>query len=135
VATRDRILAAARAGDLDALAALADPAQFTYSYGDGGDPAGYWRSRIDAGEDVLGVLIGILELPPSQTAVEGGPDVTIWPFAFDRPYASLSSAELVALEEVIGSRDLATYRDLGTYLAHRVGIRADGAWIFFVAGD
>ncbi len=134
-ATRDRIAATAQTGDLEALAALTDPASFTYSFGSSGDPAGFWRAEIANGVDVLGQLQGILNLP--HTVVDGGDagDIYVWPFAYDRPYESLSSAELEALTAAVGEDMMSFYEQSGSYVGYRLGIREDGTWLYYVAGD
>lgn len=133
--TRAAILQAAANGDLDALAALADPSEFSYSFGDDGDPAAYWRDRVAAGEDVLGILRRLLEADAAVIPGEDGPDIFHWPAGTERAYESLSSAELVALTEVVGQQAMDAWAESGSYLGHRVGIRADGRWLSFTAGD
>jgi len=50
-AKRDAIGDAAAAGDLEALAALTDPAGFTYSFGNGEGALAYWqRLRAERGK-------------------------------------------------------------------------------------
>lgn len=132
-ARREAIRAAASRGDIDAVAALADDDTFTYSYGESGDFAGHLRRLEEAGERPLEVLAGLLGLP--STTAQGDPSLTVWPFAYDRRYESLSSAELTALEEVIGADAMEAYSQTGDYLGWRVGIAADGDWVFYVAGD
>jgi hypothetical protein len=132
---RDAIRAAARAGDLDALAAQADPDEFSYSFGEDGDPVGFWRREIANGIDVMGQLLAVTDLPSAQVQSEGGPEITTWPWVHDVPYERLSSAELVMLEDALGSQVMDTYRDTGQYLGYRVGIRANGSFIYFIAGD
>lgn len=85
--------------------------------------------------DVLGQLQGILNLP--HTVVDGGDagDIYVWPFAYDRPYESLSSAELEALTAAVGEDMMSFYEQSGSYVGYRLGIREDGTWLYYVAGD
>jgi hypothetical protein len=131
---RDDLMAAAATGDPENLRPLLPDGDFSFSFGADGDPIAYWQERQAAGEDVMGILRRILELPP-VTAGEGADTLYVWPFAYDRTYSSLSSAELVALEAAIGSDAMDTYAQTDDYYGYRVGIRADGRWMFFIAGD
>jgi hypothetical protein len=127
--TRAQLLAAAEAGDHDALAALA-PDDFSYTFGSPaeGGPAEYWRGLDDAGEDPLGMLAALLRLPYTLYA-----GIYTWPFAFDRPLDGLTDYERGLLEDVV---DVEQAYAAGTgYAGWRAGIEPDGTWRFFVAGD
>ncbi|HKZ76486.1 MAG TPA: hypothetical protein VJ259_07455, partial [Actinomycetota bacterium] len=64
VETRDALLAATAAGDYEALRPLIDPALFTYSFGDGGDPVAYWKDiEANFDERPLEILAAILSMP------------------------------------------------------------------------
>jgi hypothetical protein len=130
---RAAMLDAALARDYDALAALADREQFTYTFGvphpDG--PAGYWRDASARGErDPAELLAALLQLPHTR---QGG--TYVWPFAFDRPPASLTEAERRQLERIATPEAIAGWEQAGSYLGWRAGITRDGRWLFFVAGD
>jgi hypothetical protein len=131
---RDDLMAAAATRNPEELRDLLPEGDFSFSFGAEGDPIAYWQERQAAGEDVMGILRRILELPPT-TAGEGADSIYVWPFAYDRTYSSLSSAELVALEAAIGGEAMDTYAQTDDYYGYRVGIRADGRWVFFIAGD
>jgi hypothetical protein len=124
--TRAAILAAAEAGDPEAVAALAAP-QFSYSFGGPveGGPAAYWQMLEEQGERPLETLAAILRLP--YTLANG---IYVWPFAYDVTADQLTEHE----RELLG--DLADDFVPGTgYLGWRAGIEPDGDWIFFIAGD
>ena len=129
VRKRAAMLSAAEAGDYDALAALADPTAFEYTFGSEvqGGPAAYWREAEAGGEDPTPAkaLSGILRLP--YTLSRG---IYVWPFAYDKTQDELTSYE---------RRLLAPLGQGGAfsdgYLGWRAGIRPDGRWVFFVAGD
>src|SRR5680860_1513685 len=64
-----RVLAAAQAKDYEGLETLAlqGSGPFTYTFGGNeGGPAAYWRAETGRGEDVLGALIEILQMPYGQ---------------------------------------------------------------------
>jgi hypothetical protein len=126
---RAALLAAASTGDYDTLAQLADPNDFEYTFGgqvDGG-PAEYWREAEARGEDPTPAeaLVSVLRLP--YTLSRG---IYVWPFAYDKTEDELTSYERGLLRP-LGSAG--AFAD--GYLGWRAGIRPDGRWVFFVAGD
>lgn len=126
LAKRAAMLRVAEARDYDGLAELADPDQFNYSFGGDveGGPAQYWRDNAAEGDDPLEALALILRMP--YTLATGH---YVWPFAYDKTADTLTEYESGLLEP------------LGTsfvgegYLGWRAGIRPDGSWVYFVAGD
>jgi hypothetical protein len=125
---RAEILRAAEAGDHDALARLT-PSRFTYTFGapvaDG--PAAYWRQAEQRGERPLEALAAVLKLP--YTLSRG---IYVWPFAYDKSPDELTRYEENLLRSIPGGAP--TLGPQG-YLGWRAGIRPDGSWIYFVAGD
>jgi hypothetical protein len=123
---RAAILAAAVEGDVDAVAALADPDEFAYSFGGDveGGPAAYWRQLEASGEKPLEALAQILGMP--YTLATG---IYVWPFAYDKTPDTITDYERELLEPLE-----TTFAGEG-YLGWRAGIRPDGRWGFFVAGD
>jgi hypothetical protein len=125
---RAAMLAAATESDYDALAQLADPTEFEYTFGEqvDGGPAAYWRQAVSRGEEPpAAALEAILRLP--YTLSRG---IYVWPFAYDKTEDQLTSYERVLLRP-LGSAG--AFAD--GYLGWRAGIRPDGRWVFFVAGD
>ena len=124
---RAELLAAAEAGDHDALAALA-PEDFSYSFGGpvDGDLAAYWRRLEQEGEQPLEALAAILRLP---YALSGG--IYVWPFAHAAAPDELTDYERGLLEELPGGAPVTGEG----YLGWRTGIAPDGQWRFFIAGD
>jgi hypothetical protein len=126
---RAAMLAAATEGDYDALAQLADPNEFEYTFGEqvDGGPAAYWRQAVARGEEPTpaAALESILQLP--YTLSNG---IYVWPFAYDKTEDELTSYERGLLRP-LGSAG--AFAD--GYLGWRAGIRPDGRWVFFVAGD
>jgi hypothetical protein len=124
---------AAASDDYDALADLIPKSGFTYTYG-GPFPGGataYWREL--AGEhdpSPLAVLEAILAVPHTKVG-----NHYVWPFAYDRDPASLTDEELDTLARIASPQEIAQWQEFGHYLGWRAGIRQDGTWIFFVAGD
>jgi hypothetical protein len=125
---RAQILRAAEAKDYDGLARLTAPT-FTYTFGGPvrSGPAAYWRTAEQQGQQPLEALTAILELP--YTLWRG---VFVWPFAYDKTADEITKYEETLLKRV--PPDGAAVGPEG-YLGWRAGIRPDGSWIYFVAGD
>jgi hypothetical protein len=77
-------------------------------------------------------LAALLTLRHTRTG-----DIYVWPWAYDRNPADLTDAQ----KDTLAGAGAATRKQLdqmaefGQYLGWRVGIRRDGTWLFFVAGD
>jgi hypothetical protein len=132
---RERIYAAAVRGDYEALRPLIPPGGFRYSFGNGGDPIEFWRElETREGERPLQIMAAILRVP--YTIVRAGDVVYyVWPFVFDRPIDSLTPEELALVRTFATDEQIAGWREFGAYIGYRLGIRADGTWLYFVAGD
>jgi hypothetical protein len=126
---RAAMLTAALAGDYDALAQLGDPTEFEYTFGEqvDGGPAAYWRQAEARGEDPTPAeaLAAVLRMP--YTLSRG---IYVWPFAYDKTEDELTSYERGLLRPLGAGGAFAD-----GYLGWRAGIRPDGRWVFFVAGD
>jgi hypothetical protein len=120
------MLRAAEARDYEGLAELADSNEFNYSFGGAveGGPAKYWRDRAAEGDDPLDALALILRMP--YTLATGH---YVWPFAYDKTADTLTEYERGLLEPL----EVSFVGD--GYLGWRAGIRPDGRWVYFVAGD
>jgi hypothetical protein len=130
--TRAAIIAAAGADDYDALAALIPDAGFTFSYGAGDSAIDYWKDLEAAGETPLETMAALLALKHTRAG-----DIYVWPWPYDKDPASLTDAEKEALAGAGAAtvEQLDQMGELGQYLGWRIGIRRDGTWMFFVAGD
>jgi hypothetical protein len=136
-ATRERILAAARDGALERLAALADAKDFQTTKEDGTGPLSYWKGLAADGIDAAKTIAGLLGLGCSVATVEGQPLFT-WPAAVDLPYGKLTAGERKALAALNGGRLASVYvggTQSGYYAGWQIEIAADGRWIAFTAGD
>jgi hypothetical protein len=132
IAKRDAIVAAAHARDYGALEALLDPATFSYSFGEEGDPIGYWRELEDVGEvPILGdYLPGFLAMPFAKLG-----DIYVWPSVHAKLPKTWIPQDTDPLASFYTQEELESFRQLGSYLGWRVGIREDGTWLYFVSGD
>jgi hypothetical protein len=127
---REAILHAA---DYEALAGLVDPDEFEYTFGEpvAGGPSAYWR-QLEEGTDErpLQILHAILQMPYTRER-----EVYVWPFAFNKDLSTLTPAERQLLLTILTERQIRQMQEFGGYIGWRAGIRPDGGWIFFIAGD
>lgn len=128
---REAIYVAAKAEDYDALAELLDPTSFTYSYGEGGDPIGAWKDHQEDGQSaVRDILPVLLEMP---FGIHNG--IHMWPRMSSYGPEDWTDEDKRLIKALYDDMDIQSFEDAGSYVGYRVGIKADGTWIYFVAGD
>jgi hypothetical protein len=128
LATREALLAAARAGDWDALGGLIPTdTLFTSNFGGETDHIAFYR---DAQTDLLAEIVALLE--GSFVTLD---DITVWPELYARVPFAFGADEREALTARYGADRLAEWEQAGDYLGWRIGITESGEWIFLVAGD
>ena len=90
--TRERLLAAARSGDLAKLADLVRTNETVFTFSDDKDPIAFWKASYPNSEgiEVLSILIGVLETGFVRVD-EGTPqEIYVWPYFVRMPLKSLS---------------------------------------------
>jgi hypothetical protein len=123
--TRRGLLEAAQSGDVEALEPfVTDRLSYTFGEPVEGGAIEYFKQLEAQGQDPLGTLAKLLQLPP--TLAQGN---YVWPWVYTVQASDLTGYEKQLLGEF--ADDFAGQ----TYLGYRVGIAPDGTWIFFVAGD
>jgi len=134
--TRDRILAAARSGNLPGLAAIVQADETTFSWSDERDAAGFWRANYPDSEglEALSILTTILEAPFVHVDRGTQQEVYLWPYFARVPLKTLSREQRVALFKIVTGGDYKDMLAFGTYSFFRLGISPDGTWQFFVTG-
>jgi hypothetical protein len=135
--TRERILAAARSGDLQQLAALVNEAMPVFSFTDEKDPIAFWKANYpdSDGVEVLSTLTTILELGFVHVDQGTPQEMYVWPYFVRMSLTALTPAQKVELFRIVTGADYKDMLAFGVYSFYRVGIGPDGAWRFFVAGD
>jgi hypothetical protein len=122
--TRAAILDAVDKRDADALRKLIDSRHFSFTFGAERDPIKFWNALEQEGQHPYTTLRTILGLP--YTLSQG---VYVWPFAYGLPKGELTAYERRLLGPLAGSY-------VGEdYYGWRAGIKPDGTWSFYVAGD
>ena len=134
--TRDRILAIARSGNLQGIAAILQTDGATFSWSDERDPAAFWRTNYPDSEglEALSILTTILEAPFVHVDRGTQQEVYLWPYFARVPLETLSREQKVSLFKIVTGGDYKDMLAFGTYTFFRVGISPDGTWQFFVTG-
>jgi hypothetical protein len=107
---------------------LIEPDEFRYTFGENvpGGALAFWRSiEEQTGTDPIDTLARVLRLP--YVLSQG---IFVWPFAYDKEPGEMSEYERSLLGDLLSEGESGV-----GYLGWRAGIRPDGRWIFFIAGD
>lgn len=134
--TRQEIYQAAVSCDLDRLGELVAE-EFTYSFGGGEDPVGFWRDAELRAETPAPMrhLAGLLQRPYGTRQVQGRTQYE-WPSAFGYDaWSDVPEQDRQALEPLYDAEDFARFAQFGAYVGYRVILTEDGSWTAFVAGD
>ena len=137
---RNLILDAAKTGNIENLRPLFGMGSRQTALSLGGieeDPIAFLKeiSGDDEGQEVLAILSEILEAGYVHFD-EGKPtELYVWPYFFARSLETLTPEQKVELFRIVTAGDYADMVDFGAYVFYRAGIRPEGVWDFFVAGD
>ena len=136
---RQRILEAAKTGDLEKVAAVMQQNEMmpVFSFGGDRDPVAFWTESYPDSEGIeaLAILIEILEMPFVHLDKGTPQEMFVWPYFYALPLKSLTPEQKVELFRLVTGADWREMLDFGAYIFFRVGISPDGVWHFFVAGD
>ena len=135
--TRDRILVAARTGNVQNLAAVVRLNETVISLSGERSPVAYWRANYpdSDGVEVLAILITILETGFLHVDQGTPQEVYVWPYLARMPLQSLSPEQRVELFRIVTGGDYKQMLGGGAYAFFRLGIAPDGSWQFFVTGN
>jgi hypothetical protein len=135
--TRERILAAARSGELQQLADLMNETTPIFSFTDDKDPVAFWKAVYpdSDGVEALSILITILETGFVQVDAGTPHEMYVWPYFVRMSLPALTSTQKVELFRIVTGADYKDMLAFGVYAFYRLGIGPDGTWQFFVAGD
>lgn len=136
---RERILAAARSGDLNRLVTVMQGNETppVFSFSNERDPVRFWRENYPDSEglEALSILIAILEAPFVHVDKGTPQEMYLWPYFARMPLKSLTPEQKVELFRIVTGADYKDMLEFGAYSFYRLGIGPDGTWHFFVAGD
>jgi len=137
--TRQKLIEAAKSGDLEKLRALMNeqPQPPAVSLGNPGDPIEYLKAlSADAdGREILAVLLEVLESGFAHLGEGTSEELYVWPYFAEYPLQALTPEQLVELFTILTAADYEDMKSYGGYTFFRVGIAPDGRWLFFLAGD
>lgn len=137
--TRERLLEAARSGEIEALRPLiaegSDATQLSLGQ-QAEDPVAYLRSISgdSEGHEILAILYEVLSAGFVHLQNGGEEDIYVWPYFYVVPLEELDERQRVELFKLVTAGDYEDMRAYGGYLFYRTGIMADGRWAFFIAG-
>lgn len=134
---REEILTAAKAGDIDKVAALVKADQTTISFGGDTDAAEFWKRTFpdSNGLEALATLIEILEMPFVHLDKGSKQEMFVWPYFYAVNLDRLTTQQRVELFRLVTAYDYREMQKFGSYNFFRLGLSTDGRWHFFVAGD
>src|SRR5436189_3466330 len=135
--TRERLLAAARSGDLQQLAALMTDSMPIFSFTDDKDPVAFWKANYpdSDGIEVLSIMTMILDAAFVHVDQGTPQEMYVWPYFVRMSLDALTPQQKVELFRLVTGADYKDMMKLGAYAFYRLGISPDGAWQFFVSGD
>jgi len=137
--TRERILAAARSGELAKLFAVMKEAPTipVFSFSEDKDPVAFWKANYPDSEGVeaLSILVNILETGFVHVDVGTPQEIYLWPYFARIPLKALTTPQRVELFRIVTGADYKDMVEFGVYSFYRLGIAPDGTWQFYVAGD
>ena len=135
--TRERLLGAARSGDLQQLAALMTDSMPIFSFTDDKDPVAFWKANYpdSDGIEVLSIMTMILEAAFVHVDQGTPQEMYVWPYFVRMSLDALTPQQKVELFRLVTGADYKDMMKLGAYAFYRLGISPDGAWQFFVSGD
>ncbi|MBI4276191.1 MAG: hypothetical protein HY659_15970 [Rhizobiales bacterium] len=136
---RERILTAARSGDLQKLVTVMQSNEtlpiFTFS--NDKDPLAYWKANYpdSGGIEVLSILTTILQTGFVHVDAGTPQEMYLWPYFARTEIKTLTPEQRVELFRIVTGSDYKDMIEFGAYNFYRLGISPDGTWQFFVAGD
>jgi hypothetical protein len=136
---RERILAAARTGQLDAVVSVmaSNGTMPIFSLNGERDPVAYWRQNYpdSGGVEVLAILTDILDTGFVHVDPGTPEEMYVWPYFSRAPLTTLTPEQKVDLFRIVTGGDYKAMLNAGAYNFFRLGIAQDGKWRFFVTGD
>jgi hypothetical protein len=137
--TRERILAAARSGELTKLFAVMQEAPTipVFSFSEDKDPVAFWKANYPDSEGIeaLSILVNVLETGFVHVDVGTPQEIYLWPYFTRIPLKALTAQQRVELFRIVTGADYKDMVEFGVYSFYRLGIAPDGTWQFYVAGD
>lgn len=112
---------------------LSDLAGNNFSYSFGGDYEGgfeTWIKYLEKNENPFQNIRTILEQPFAKQG-----NIYVWPGYFLKNSDQWSEEDLKQMRKIEDEEAIENWRKFGGYIGYRIGIRDDGTWLFYIAGD
>jgi len=136
---REKILAAARTGTIEALRPLLARSEnvLVQPVSIEEDPITFLKELSGDGDgvEILAILIDLLNAGCVHLGAGSTQEVYVWPYFVAVAPDKLTRKQLVEAYRIMTASDLETLKEVGSYIYFRVGISPDGKWRFFVTGD
>ena len=137
---RQKLIDAATTGNSENLRPLMCKEENATALSFGGetnDPIQHLKeeSGDEDGQEILAILIEILEAGFVHLDEGTADEVFAWPYFFAYPLDKLTPPMRVELFRILTAGDLEDSAAFGSYIFYRTGIKPDGTWSFFIAGD
>lgn len=138
-ATRQKLIDAARTGDIEALQAVIDAQEVppNVSFGDPDDAVKYLKdvSEDDEGRQILGLLLDLFDQPYAFYPDSGGETNYIWPYLAEMDPSALTPEQQVDTYRLLNTEQIEELKQFGGWYYWRTIITETGEWTAFVAGD
>lgn len=136
---RYQVYEAVRGCYWDQLPALLEGAgDFSYSFGESGDPVTFWQRMEFLHYQPMLYMAGMLARPFGVVESDGLP-IYAWPSAHAYgSWVAVPEAEKQALKPLYDEADFGFFEEFGGYVGYRVGITLDGdwaQWVYAISGD
>ena len=136
---RRKLIEAARSGDIENLRPIMEsaPQPPAVAFSGVDDPVEYLRSLSGDtdGREILAILLEVLEAGFVHVGEGTDEELYVWPYFAQYPLETLTPEQIVELFTLLTSADYQEMRSYGAYIFFRAGIRPDGSWAYFLAGD
>ncbi|MFQ0814830.1 hypothetical protein AVM02_05245 [Brucella anthropi] len=138
--TRERMLEAARSGDIEKLRPLLgveDRATQLSLEDHEEDVIDFLKSLSgdEAGREVLAIIIDLLDTGYVHLNAGKDDEVYVWPYFYAMPLDRLTPPQIVELFQIVTAGDFEDMKKAGGYVFYSIGIGPDGSWRFFTAGE
>lgn len=136
---RNLLVEACKSGEIDKLKPIIGTGKQTQlSFGDiEGDPITYLKSLSgdSDGVEILAIMEEVLNAGYVHLNVGKPDEIYVWPYFFGLPLDKLTPPQKVELFKIVTAGDYEEMKGYDSYLFYRLGIRPDGQWAFFIAGE
>ncbi|EEZ32644.1 cytoplasmic protein [Brucella sp. NF 2653] len=139
-AMRERMLEAARSGDIERLRPLLgieDKATQLALEDNEEDVIDFLKSLSgdEDGREVLAIITDLLDTGYVHLNVGQQNEVYVWPYFYAMPLDKLTPPQIVELFQIVTAGDFEDMKKAGGYIFYSIGIGPDGSWRFFTAGQ